>query len=614
MSENAKTLVFVAIAAFAAILAWEPWDRELSAPTQEQLAGTKVFPDFDDPLSAKRMEIVEYDNETASLRPFSVAQVNGVWSIPSHQSYPADAREHLAEAATSVIGLEILNVVGSSPGEHESFGVIDPDIKTLKPGTEGVGTRVTLKDSKGNKLADLIVGKAVKDKPDLRYVRKARQDQVFVVSMKTDKLSTKFENWIERDLLKLNSFDIGQVQFNNYSIETQLTEQGVVGFPVFRSRIKVGYDDSKSAWNLLDLTTYKENKPSPAKLGPDEELNSEKLNAMKTALDDLQIVDVEKKPAGLSVDLRASEEFVKNQEAARSLSERGFHAYRSKDKIDVLSNEGEVIVGMKDGVEYVLRFGEIAGTTAAKKEDASAAAKQKKDKDASGSNVSRYLFVTARFNENLIEKPKLEALPGEAAAGKPQAAGAARTPRSEAAASEGKQRQPGADANADETNQEGNGDQDSAQGGASNQQRTGGRIKFASDSRAKPRNPATKPAAKPAPPAPAEAAAATPEATGPPDATKPASSDGAKRKEIEKENKRKEDDYQAKVKKGQERVAELNDRFADWYYHISDEVYQKIHLDRDEIIKKKEVKAGEGDKVSDLKELEKGLDEAAPPK
>ena len=45
----------------------------------------------------------------------------------------------------------------------------------------------------------------------------------------------------------------------------------------------------------------------------------------------------------------------------------------------------------------------------------------------------------------------------------------------------------------------------------------------------------------------------------------------------------------------EKKVRELNARFADWYYVISDDVYRKIHLSRDQIIKKKEAKEGEGD-------------------
>jgi hypothetical protein len=34
-------------------------------------------------------------------------------------------------------------------------------------------------------------------------------------------------------------------------------------------------------------------------------------------------------------------------------------------------------------------------------------------------------------------------------------------------------------------------------------------------------------------------------------------------------------------------VKELNERFADWYYVISDNTYKKIHISRDELIKEK---------------------------
>ena len=94
-----------------------------------------------------------------------------------------------------------------------------------------------------------------------------------------------------------------------------------------------------------------------------------------------------------------------------------------------------------------------------------------------------------------------------------------------------------------------------------------------------------------------------------PDA-KPASPDEEKRIAIQKENKRKQDEYDDAIKKGEDHVKELNDRFADWYYIISDDVYKKIHLGRNEIVKKKETKEAAEPKpggLGDLKEFEKGL-------
>ena len=44
----------------------------------------------------------------------------------------------------------------------------------------------------------------------------------------------------------------------------------------------------------------------PVKVPAGEELNTTKLDDLKAALDDLKIVDISRKPAGLSTDLKAA--------------------------------------------------------------------------------------------------------------------------------------------------------------------------------------------------------------------------------------------------------------------------------------------------------------------
>jgi hypothetical protein len=90
------------------------------------------------------------------------------------------------------------------------------------------------------------------------------------------------------------------------------------------------------------------------------------------------------------------------------------------------------------------------------------------------------------------------------------------------------------------------------------------------------------------------------------DAAERKKAEAEKRTAIEKENKRKEDEYEEKLKKGKEHVKELNIRFADWYYIISDDTYHKIHLNRGDVVKDKEKKDAPGDTPdAGLKELEK---------
>ncbi len=556
MKENHKTFAFVLVAAMAALVAWEPWRPSVSTDAAPEEAGAKLFPEFKEPLSARSLEVVTFNEEDATLRDFKVAQVNGLWSIPSHNDYPADAADHMAQAATALLDLEILGVASGNAGDQELYGVITPDLAKLRPGMVGVGTRVIVKGDKDKGLADLVIGKEVKDQPALRYVRRAERDQIYTVKVKTDKFSTKFEDWIEKDLLKLNAFDVREVELNDYSTEDNLTTQGVSLAVKKRSKVKLAYDDSKSNWNLVEMSEFDEKgAPIPVKLGDDEELNSEKLNSLKTALDDLKIVDVQRKPKGLSQDLKASDELVKDNEAALSLVQRGF--FPVGEAREIYSSEGEVTCTTKEGVRYVLRFGRLAGGEEAKEEA------KPGEKEKSNPAMNRYLFVMAQFDESQIPKPQLEPVPGQS------------EPAEEKATEE-----------------------------------------KAPDKAAPAPKAADVPEKKTADDAAAQDAAAEAPQADKKDEKKEdkvVTPDEEKKIAIERENKRKQDDYNNAIKKGQDRVTELNERFADWYFIIPDDVYKKIHLGRDDIVKKKVTKeAGEEpDKqggLGELKDLEKGLE------
>jgi len=59
------------------------------------------------------------------------------------------------------------------------------------------------------------------------------------------------------------------------------------------------------------------------------------------------------------------------------------------------------------------------------------------------------------------------------------------------------------------------------------------------------------------------------------------------RRVIERENRLAQEAYGEKVKAGQKRVRELNSRFADWYYVVSEAEYAKIRLGRSGVIQAK---------------------------
>jgi len=285
----------------------------------------------------------------------------------------------------------------------------------------------------------------------------------------------------------------------------------------------LAYDDTGDPkWKMVEDKAFEQGQMVPVEMAEDEELDTDKLNDLKNALDDLQIVDVRRKPAGLSGDLKTAKDFAQDMEAQLSLQSKGFYFAPVGDQLELFSNEGDVRCLMKDGVQYVLRFGNIAGdgTPDAPKEEGEEA---ETDSDSGGMN--RYIFVMAEFNADAIEKPELEEVP-----------------------------------QVDEPAAEGEAEGEKAAAEATDE---------------------------------ASAAENTDAAASEEGATEEKSEAEKERERIEKENQRKQDEYDEKIAEGEKKVKELNDRFADWYYIISDEVYQKIHLTRDQIVKKKEKEEGE---------------------
>ncbi|MCH2124515.1 MAG: DUF4340 domain-containing protein [Pirellulaceae bacterium] len=550
MTEPVKTLIFVGIAAFVlagAILSrptYEEFDDE--AATVNQV----MFPQLENPDDAASLEITRYDDQLGEFSRFKVAiGADNQWVIPSHNNYPADAEDQMKDVAGSLVDLKILHLVSRLKKDHELFGVVEPDQETIEAADEGVGTLVVVQDASGNNLAQLIVGKKRKDEEGQYYVRKrGSEDAIYVVEIDPEKLSTKFEDWIEDDLLKLNAWDISTVALEDYSI-VQTLQAGRLRFEVTRRHdIAVRWDSTNSSWDLDKMISYAGVDPVETKLADIEELNKSKLNDMKSALDDLKIVDIRRKPAGFGADLRAGDDFLEDNEAVQDLFQRGFIPARTEEGgVDLRAVNGEVTIGMEDGVQYQLRFGEIVGAG-----------------DDEG-NLNRYLFVTAQLDMSKIPAPELEPVP-ELPAG----------PEAETV--------------------EGNSGQDEASSGQ------------AEEDEATEETEASEDASESVEETSIEDDADAAEI----DAEEVKSELERERERITKENQRKQEEYDEKVKVAANKVADLNARFADWYYVIAEDVYKKIHLSRGDLIQESEEAKKEGFGVDALRKLEDEGIEGAP--
>lgn len=596
MSESAKTYWLIGVAVVLAALAFIS-QPHLSSGEMEGQVGQPLFADWQDASAARSLDITSVDETTSSLVTFKVADVDGRWVVPSHDNYPANAEEHVKKAATSLMGLKVLAVVSDIPGAQETYGVVEPNEKTLTTSSfPGFGRLVVVKDAAGKDLARLIIGKEDKASGEtgpanLRFVRRAGQDRIYRVALDTDVFTTKFQDWVDTDILAIKQpWDITNMLVRDYSIDHAINR---------RANIDLSFDDAKATWSLIKLTEYKNNVAKVTKLPPTEELDSTKLNDLKTALSGMKLVNVEQKPANFAAKLKSGKPWMNDPEIDTALEESGFVAVPGKNPTEVLGAGGDVTLGMKDGVEYNIRFG---GVGISLKSD-TGEKKSAEGKNAKHTTTERVVFVTARFNPDLIPKPVLEPMPAEKKsepkkdqATKPAEKSPATTPPA-ATPPAAKSTTPAPTPSTPKP----------AGANKSSQLQHGlsGELLALADTSEPPKPAdAKKPAAAPVSPAPAakqpaaaakpadakSAAPAKPAAEGPASDIKRAEAEEAleaERKRIETENRRKTDEYDDTVKRGKARAKELNSRFADWFYMISEDDYKKMHVSVSDITKAK---------------------------
>jgi hypothetical protein len=527
MNESIRTLVFVGVGALAALTAYATRPVLDHTPIEgPAIVGEQLFKDFKDPLAAKSLEIKEFDEATARAQSFMVSQQpSGLWVIPSHGNYPADAESQLKAVAETLSDLKCLGIASQVSSDHTLFGVNDPE--KAEVGTQGVGTLVAMQDAKGNDLLRLIVGKEVAGATNQRFVRRGSEDLVLVTSIDMTKLPTEFDKWIEKDLLKLSTFDVAKITLKSSAL--QPTRRGLETAPR-QTEAELEYDSTKSGtkdeWKIVSLKSQGREAP----LGELEELNTSKLNELRSGLGDVKIVDVVRKPGSLGSSLKVSSEKL-TDEQRRALELYGFYPLRGEGAaLEIEGANGELRVDTKDGVQYILRFGNLA----AQVDIDSTTSKKKKDGGASAEDqvkVQRYLFVTTQLAPSILKQPELEPLP------------AGPEPSADAKAAD--------EAKKDDVAKVDKADEKAAEG---------------------------------------KAAIVDPQQ--------------AERERIKKENERKMNAYNDQKRKAESRVADLNARFADWYYVVSEDVYKKIRLNRSDFVKESATAKEEGFGIDAFRKLE----------
>ena len=203
-------------------------------------------------------------------------------------------------------------------------------------------------------------------------------------------LSTRFSDWIETNLLKLDSSQVRSISFDGTKADPE-TRSIIPG-----QKFTLEKGEGATPWKIDGV------------IPPGQELDTGKVTSLTSALSDLKIVGVRPKPKGLAQALRkAATNVVRptTQVEQISLVRAGFHT-GSDGKL--YSNQGEVIVRTDGGAVYTLRFGEALfasddALTAGVEDEAKA--KEAESKKSEGSTENRYLMVTVAFDPTLVPEP-----------------------------------------------------------------------------------------------------------------------------------------------------------------------------------------------------------------
>lgn len=352
MRETAKTAAWVAAAALMAILAalTEP---ERATPEILSDQGEPFYPAFRDPEQARVIEVIDYDEATATARPLKVEFRRGRWVLASHHNYPVELGDRLARHAAGLVDLRKDTVLSDSAEDHARFGVIDPlDVRVAS--LTGRGKRVTLRDSHGDVLADYIFGKPVEGKPGYRYLRVPGRKRTYMARTEADP-SARLADWVEPNLLRLAAAALQRIVLHIYAIDETF------GRVSRAETITLVRQDG--AWSGA------------------EKLPRGALQSLLATLEGLRIEDVRPKPPTVAQDLREGQLRL-SLESALSFRQYGFFL---TPQGRLLAKEGELSAETADGLVYVLRFGEVATSGG-------------EVKSAGGRGENRFLMVTVNYD------------------------------------------------------------------------------------------------------------------------------------------------------------------------------------------------------------------------
>ena len=348
-----------------------------------------VFAGFET-SQVRSIEITRFNSDRQMLERILVSRKGEKWVLPNAANYNANNAAQIARAINSLVDRKVLELISDEQQDHLKNGVVDPDEFQAVESRGGLGQKITLKDRNGQSLASLIVGSPLENSQEqsLYCVRIAGQPQVYSVQFDIGALTTRFQDWVDPNLMRLRTqqFADGQslnsVSVNSYRFEPAKLVEEVGRTDLYQALLapiegKIALRELK----IPDGDTWKSLTPNEAQ-----------TRQLMTGLNELAVLtfgEVRPKPQPLADALKTTT--VQGDTAIfESMIEMGIkQTGKSGEPVQFLSTSGQLTVRTSARVNVTLHIGNITGSAQA------------------GAKLSRMMLVFATTNNDELIKPEL---------------------------------------------------------------------------------------------------------------------------------------------------------------------------------------------------------------
>jgi hypothetical protein len=285
------------------------------------------------------VSVIDYDAGNAQVRTVQVRLVDGLWRISSKDNYPADNEGKVGEAIGALLNQQYgRSIEGSGSGDAwlAQFGLGDPSQQA-----EGSGTHVTLSTAGGKKVVDVIIGDQAAVGTG-RYVRLAGESAVYTAPI-TRIPSTRFIDWVERDLLKVQTSNIDSFIVDRHTVRLEQDNPVDLGQ-------SVQFSGADEAWQSTATPVG-------------QQVNKEAVDNLLSRLASLRITDLSPRTENPQI--------------------MGVHGFFATQDGNVFGKEGALRVTDALGFTYHCFFGEVAV--------------QSSEADAESANPDRFMAIWVTY-------------------------------------------------------------------------------------------------------------------------------------------------------------------------------------------------------------------------